>query len=337
MVKRYGDITQGVRTQCVKWSRKLSNDAQNRKANQYHNNLILKINAKLGGVNYVPIDDAMDYLSKVPTMVIGADVSHPAPGSLLPSVSALVASMDQKLSRYAASIRVQASRTEIIEDLAEIFEIALKAFYKTNTLLPKRIFMFRDGVSEGEFKIVLDREMAAMKTTLAVAYGKDASRWPQLTFIIVGKRHHFRFFPLDQQSQDPKGNGNMYAGFIVDQDIVHPVHPDFYLQSQPGLKGTSRPSHYTVLRNGSNLEADQLQQISYALCHCYSRATRSVKIPAPVYYADLVCRRAKFHFSEAVGDIDSMSVSSDERRHLDYYKEQFADISDRLKDTMYFV
>lgn len=247
--------------------------------------------------------------------------------------------MDPLLSRYAASIRVQASRMEIIEDLAKMFNIALKTFHNTNKLLPQRIFLFRDGVSEGEFQTVLDRELEAMKTTLSEAYTPDTKRWPQLTFIVVGKRHHFRFFPLDRHSQDPKGNGNLHAGFTVDRDIVHPVYEDFYLQSQPGLKGTSRPSHYTILRRGSeDLNADKIQAIAYALCHCYSRATRSVKIPAPVYYADLVCRRAKFHFSDEVGEPDTRSISSDaERQHLDYYKAQFDQINDRLKDTMYFV
>ncbi|KAG6909846.1 hypothetical protein DXG01_015119 [Tephrocybe rancida] len=73
-VKKFGDITQGVATH-QKWSRKLAGDAQQRKANQYQNNLILKINAKLGGINYVPKDPYMDYLKQVPTMVIGIHVS----------------------------------------------------------------------------------------------------------------------------------------------------------------------------------------------------------------------------------------------------------------------
>ncbi|KAG5645900.1 hypothetical protein DXG03_005047 [Asterophora parasitica] len=40
--KRFGDIDQGVVTQCVKWSRKLAVDASQGRANQYHNNLLLK-------------------------------------------------------------------------------------------------------------------------------------------------------------------------------------------------------------------------------------------------------------------------------------------------------
>ena len=31
-------------------------------------------------------------------------------------------------------------------------------------------------------------------------------------------------------------------------------------------------------------EADELQQLTYQLCHTYVRCTRSVSIPAPAYY-----------------------------------------------------
>jgi len=77
----------------------------------------------------------------------------------------------------------------------------------------------------------------------------------------------------------------------------------------------------------------------YALCHCYSRSTRSVKIPAPVYYADLVCRRAKFHFEDDVHDIDSDNASahSGEGPHIDFYRQRFTAINERMKSTMYFV
>ena len=61
-------------------------------------------------------------------MVIGADVSHPGPRSLLPSVAALVASLDPYASRYVASIRVQASRVEMIEDIASMFDVAISLF-----------------------------------------------------------------------------------------------------------------------------------------------------------------------------------------------------------------
>lgn len=61
--------------------------------------------------------------------------------------------------------------------------------------------------------------------------------------VIVGKRHHVRFFPTGPADK----SGNCPAGLVVDSDVVNPVEFDFYLQSHAGLLGTSRPSHYNVL------------------------------------------------------------------------------------------
>ena len=144
---------------------------------------------------------------------------------------------------------------------------------RNNGILPRRILVFRDGVSEGEFLTVRNVECAAMQgweyiclllmflqlilfpAPLQKLYGAP-TEWPSMAFVIVGKRHHFRFFPADRNSEDEKGNGNLQAGFVVDTgepkdvirntfplsltlDIKHPVYPDFYLQSQPGLKGST--------------------------------------------------------------------------------------------------
>lgn len=94
--------------------------------------------------------------------------------------------------------------------------------------------------------------MAAVVTR---KYGPDQKRWPGLCFIVVGKKHHQRFFPRDDEGRDRSGNENMYPGYVVDvgeyhsircslvlmvvSDIVHPVYSDFYLQSQAGLKGST--------------------------------------------------------------------------------------------------
>lgn len=342
-VKRWGDILQGVVTQCVRWTGKIKDNYSAKSCNQYHNNLILKINAKMGGLNWLPQNAAMKALSAVPSMVLGADVSHPGPGSLLPSVTALVSSYDPYASRYIASTKVQQSRMEIIKDLEAMVVRALKVFQKKNKsekfpegILPRRLFFYRDGVSEGEFQTVRVEEIPAIGRAIRTVYGPHKSTWPGLTFFVVGKRHHVRFFP-ENGDRDQQGNNNCYSGFVVDRDIVHPVHPDFYLQSHPGLKGTSRPGHYTVLRDDNKGSPDGYEELSYLLCHCYSRCTRAVRIPAPVYYADLVCRRAKFHFDDQVNYSDDVSVHSDESSHMDFYEKHFQEINERMKDVMYFL
>ena len=74
---------------------------------------------RMGGINFVPGRDWF----KVPTMVLGADVSHPGPGSQQPSVSALVGSVDRWYTRYVAATRVQDPRLEMIEDMESMFEV----------------------------------------------------------------------------------------------------------------------------------------------------------------------------------------------------------------------
>ncbi|KIK51680.1 hypothetical protein GYMLUDRAFT_50405 [Collybiopsis luxurians FD-317 M1] len=293
-VKRAGDIVHGIASQCVKWSSKLIQTIRNKRGfDQYLNNLVLKINARCGGINHVPSSPAMQYLSKRATMIIGADVSHPSPGSKAPSFASLVSSHEQFCARYTGQISMQSSRQEIIQSLRQMMDNALNLFFSENNGL-ERIFFFRDGVSEGEFETVRIHELHEIKDMLDKKFYPNPR--PKITFIVVGKRHHFRFFPRGRGDADQ--SGNCPSGFVVDRGIEHPVYSDFYLQSQPGLKGTSIPAHYTVIED-ENLsgEGDKLQAIAYALCHTYQRSTRSVKIPAPVYYADLVCRRAKFHFS----------------------------------------
>lgn len=67
-------------------------------------------------------------------------------------------------------------------------------------------------------------------------------------------------------------------------------------------QGTSRPSHYYVLWDDNRFTADELQILTYQLCHTYVRCTRSVSIPAPAYYARLVAFRARYHLVDKEHD-----------------------------------
>lgn len=76
----------------------------------------------------------------------------------------------------------------------------------------------------------------------------------------------------------------------------------FYKHSFLLFQGTSRPSHYHVLWDDNHFESDELQCLTYQLCHTYVRCTRSVSIPAPAYYAHLVAFRARYHLVEKEHD-----------------------------------
>ena len=82
---------------------------------------------------------------------------------------------------------------------------------------------------------------------------------------------------------------------MVDQGINHPTEVDFYLLSHESIQGTSRPCHYQVLWDDSDFTVDELEVLSYYLCHLYSRCTRAVSYPTHTYYSHFVADRARKH------------------------------------------
>ncbi|KAH9045386.1 argonaute-like protein [Lactarius pseudohatsudake] len=329
-VKHFGDVATGVVTQCMKSSKCF------RAKPQYYANITLKLNVKLGGVNSVPEPRDISFLtdSANPTIVMGADVIHPAPGSGdRPSFTSLVGSIDTSAVRYVSTMEVQTSRQEIIDAMESMSTYVLTQYKKNTQKYPKRILFYRDGVSEGQFATVIQDELPLIRSAC-----KKLGFNPTITLIIVGKRHHVRFFPRSENEGDR--SGNCPAGTVVDSDVVNPVEFDFYLQSHGGLLGTSRPAHYNVLLDENKFTADGLQALSYALCHVYARATRSVSIPAPVYYADIVCSRSKHHFDPQLGldlNISETATNTTEAATtLERFRQAFKPTHERQKKLMYF-
>ncbi|EJD05760.1 Piwi-domain-containing protein [Fomitiporia mediterranea MF3/22] len=334
-VKQFGDIMHGVVTQCVRVDKLM------RANNQYHNNLVLKINAKLGGVNSIVDSLSFRQLSDGRTMVVGLDVTHPGPGVLRPSVAALVSSYDESISKYISRCAVQGPRTEIIEGLGSLMAYALQMFYRyrkhihSTVVLPERIIVYRDGVSEGEIHKVVENEVQQIMSIIDSIYAKEKMPYrAKLTFIVVGKRHHIRFIPKEPRAADKSGNAP--AGLFVDQEITSPGVFDFYLQSHGGLLGTSRPSHYIVVRDDNGFNADMLADFSYSLCYTYARATRSVSIPAPCYYADIACARADYHFDPTLRFDDDTSSTGGEFDLTPWIKG-FQNVHKAQEVLMYFM
>jgi len=272
-------------------------------------------------------------------------VMHPAPGPSYrsrPSFTALTGNIDSSSSRFIATSRAQKAGQEMVEDLEEMVVDVLGKYMayrrdveKKKILAPRRIIFYRDGVSEGQFQQVVEIEVPRIRAACV----KAKILPPKLTVVIVGKRHHNRFFPANQKDADKSGNAP--AGLVIDREITNPLEFDFFLQSHGGLLGTSRSAHYSCLVDENNFTADDLQQLSFSLCHVYARATRSVSIVAPTYYADTVCARAKHHYDPdgALADLsDTASQMSSEaaEAQMNLYKERFRPLHPGTAQNMYF-
>ncbi|OAF66197.1 hypothetical protein A3Q56_06088 [Intoshia linei] len=219
-------------------------------------------------------------------MFIGADVTHPS-GNFDPnakSFAAVVASIDNFPNAYAARSSSQTGRMEVVIDLQSMVKSQLQLYRTNNKKMPQRIFYYRDGVGEGQFQAILNDELPAIRNACRDVDKKSS---PTISIIVVQKRHHTRMFSIDNPMK------NVSCGTIIDTDIIHPKEYDFFMVSSEGIKGTSRPAHYHVLLDENNMSAKMLQRLTYNLCFTFVRATRSVSIPAPVYYAHLVAFRAR--------------------------------------------
>ncbi|KAG9961030.1 Piwi-domain-containing protein, partial [Aureobasidium melanogenum] len=260
----------------------------------YLGNLALKFNIKGGGVVHTQRD--MYPLGNNDCMLVGIDVTHPSVGSAenSPSIAGVVASVDEQLSQWPGSLRSQSGREEMVQGLTEMMIERLELWRKhNNNKLPGKIIIFRDGVSEGQYNLVLDRELPPIQQAFEKLYG-DAEKWPRSAIIVVGKRHHTRFYPTDSKSMDQK-SGNPMPGTVVDRGVTSHYLWDFFLQAHKGLQGTARPAHYVVLKDELKFGQNELESFVHKLCYNFNRATKAVSICPPAYYADLICERGRMY------------------------------------------
>lgn len=150
----------------------------------------------------------------------------------------------------------------------------LWAFGQAQKRFPDHILFYRDGVSESQYGMVHEEELPQIKR----AVNKVAILWklaergleynPKITLLVVGKRHHTRFFPKRSMAEDRnvtagdwKTDHNIPAGLIIDHTVVTPHHCSFYLQSHDSPQGTAKTGHYVVITDEFGYSLDALQKL----------------------------------------------------------------------------
>ncbi|KAA8516309.1 hypothetical protein F0562_016602 [Nyssa sinensis] len=281
--KRKNLVDFGIFNQCL---------APTRVNEQYLMNVLLKINAKLGGLNSllsVEPSRSIPVVSDNPTMIFGMDVSHGSPGrSNVPSIAAVVSSRHWPLiSRYRASVRSQSPKVEMIDSLFKpglgnqdtgiIRELLYDFYTSSGKRKPTQIIIFRDGVSESQFNQVLNVELDQI---IEACKFLDENWSPKFTVIVAQKNHHTKFFPAGSPDNVPPGT-------VIDSQVCHPHNNDFYMCAHGGMIGTTRPTHYHVLFDEVGFSADDLQELIHSLSYVYQRSATAISIVAPVRYAHL--------------------------------------------------
>lgn len=294
-VKQAGDSLFGVISQCV-----VVTNLQRSNLCMYLGNVMMKINAKLSGINVRISPDSINRFPKFlqnfeddPYIVMGFDVNHPQQGISGPSIAAIVGSMDKHLGVFASRLMMQVHRKgrgvqEIILGVYGMVIDVLTEFCRRNGKYPEHFIIYRDGVSEGQFSQVVEHEYLEVRRACEEIHPEYR---PKITFTVVQKKHQTRFFPTSNKYADDKGN--VKPGTVVDSGITSPSECDFFLSSHAGLLGTNRPAHYHVLVDENGFTADELQLFTYWTTFTFARCTRSISVPPAARYADLAAARGR--------------------------------------------
>ncbi|XP_072944718.1 piwi-like protein Ago3 [Epargyreus clarus] len=248
-------------------ARTLMNSAKVRSITQ---KILLQINCKLGGTLWnisIPFKTAM---------IIGIDSYHDGSRKKR-SVCSFVSSYDQTMTRWYSKAVFQETGQEIVDSLKSCLVDALKHFLRTNGKLPDKIIIYRDGVGDGQLKLLQQYEIPQLKVCFTLM---GQTYEPTLTYIVVQKRINTRIFLKAGRNYE-----NPAPGTVVDHSITRRDWYDFLIVSQKVNQGTVTPTHYVVIYDDSGMSPDHCQRLTYKMCHLYYNWPGTVRVPAPCQYA----------------------------------------------------
>ncbi|XP_034397580.1 piwi-like protein 2 [Cyclopterus lumpus] len=231
--------------------------------------ILLQMNCKLGGELWT-VNVPLKHL-----MVVGVDVHHDT-SKVRQSVMGFVASVNSSLTRWYSRVTFQTPTEELIFGFRVCLLAALQKYYEVNHNLPEKIVVYRDGVSDGQLKMVEQYEIPQ----LIKCFKTFPSYEPKLVFIVVQKRINTTLYSCN-------GNhiGTPPPGTVLDHTLTQKDWVDFFLLAHTSRQGSGLPTHYVSLYNTANLTPDHLQRLTYKMCHMYWNWPGTIRVPAPCKYA----------------------------------------------------
>ncbi|KAG8236234.1 Argonaute-3 [Ladona fulva] len=229
--------------------------------------IILQITCKLGGSLWslkIPMTHAM---------ICGIDVYHD-PVRKGKSVGAFISSLNSTCTYWYSQSNFMDQGQELV-----------------NGVFPNRIFIYRDGIGDGQLKVSKELEVPQFEACFK-RVSEDYN--PKLTVFIVQKRINTRIFSRQRDG----GLANPPPGTVVDSIVTRRNWADFFLVSQSVREGTVTPTHYIVLHDSSQMKVDQLQRLTYKLCFMYYNWPGGVRVPAPCQYAHKLAYLAGQHLHQ---------------------------------------
>jgi len=232
--------------------------------------IALQMNVKLGGelwATSIPIKDLM---------ICGIDTYHDS-ANKKKSVCAFIATSNEAKTRFFSRATLQETHQELSSNYTVTVKSAIENYRRVNGKLPEKIIIYRDGVSDGQLRSVVDNEIPQIIKAFEMV---ETNYKPLMAFIVVKKRISARFFAL-------QGNDlvNPPCGTVVDTVVTRSEWFDFYLIPQSASQGTVNPTHFNIIHDTIGLKAEHYQRMSFKLSHMYYNWPGTIRVPAPCQYA----------------------------------------------------
>ncbi|KAK6037337.1 piwi domain protein, partial [Cooperia oncophora] len=221
-----------------------------RNQNQTLDNVVAKINMKLGGMNYnlmlgsKPSDTVNKWVNDKDRLFVGFEISNPPPLSKLdiergatykmPSVLGWGANCAANPQQFIGDyVFIKPRQSDMMgAKLSELIVEILKKFRAATTVVPRHIVLYFSGISEGQFSLVTDTYMKAINTGIT---SLSATYKPSVTALAVSKDHNERLYKANI-SGNRAVEQNIPPGTVVDTKIVSPVINEFYLNAHSAFQ-----------------------------------------------------------------------------------------------------
>lgn len=245
--------------------------------------IYIQICAKIGGVPWA-IND-LPFCSK-PTMVLGM-CHYRKSGSKL-GIYSVVATTNPVLSTYWSKSMQADSNCSYGKFLEGNLTKAFETFWNENNVLPEHVICLREGVSKGEEIKVKEDEIDTIRRILLPIYkGKTP---PKIIYVLLSRSTNAKFFLRTGQGDNLQ---NPNAGTYLHERVSENENEFFLIAQKPRI-GMSSPCGYLILENDlSTIDKASvasvrglLAKLIYKLCYLYYNTTGSIKVPAPIHYAD---------------------------------------------------
>uniref|UniRef100_A0A1I7ZDP0 Piwi domain-containing protein n=1 Tax=Steinernema glaseri TaxID=37863 RepID=A0A1I7ZDP0_9BILA len=293
--------------------------------------IIMKLNLKLGGTNYVlrkndtpdePVNKMTSPHINPSRMFIGVDVRNPSKVQNChgphrnPTVVGFCYSTSNPNFMLRGAYWYQYADDINMEELGRQLKDALDDFRKN---LPKTVFMYwKSNKISQDFT----KEKATLSTILSKYYEeRKASYKPKFVLISVETKPNIRLFPDRIQLSGHTSNQNVGAGTLIKETFAT---DNFTLVSHNSQAGLAQPVRFTV-HTGMPEELN-IEELTNTLCYLQNTSWKTTSVPAPLYSAIDLSNRGLSNYETMVTVLEEEGKNMSDIKSPDKLQDHYTSV-----------